>query len=113
MKSEYDKYLSIAKHKIEHLERKKRQKTPNTHANAEKGGRDFFGSIYIEHLERKKCQKMPKGYNVKYVTFDCSKKVTTINIYLQQNIKIEHLERKKCQKMPKYLIANVEKGLGI
>ena len=65
MKSEYDKYLSIAKHKIEHLERKKRQKTPNTHANAEKGGRDFFGSIYIEHLERKKCQKMPKGFNVK------------------------------------------------
>ena len=55
---------------------------------------------------------MPKGYNVKYVTFDCSKKVTTINIYLQQNIKIEHLERKKCQKMPNTHV-NVEKGLGV
>ena len=73
----------------------------------------IFRSIYIEHLERKKSQKSPQHILiVKSLTLNVARKVTMINIYLQQNIKIEHLERKKSPKSPN-THANVEKGLGI
>ena len=63
----------------------------------EKGGRDF--SFYIYRTFRtKKTPKNTELFNCEIGDFECSKKVTTINIYLQQNIKIEHLERKKTPK---------------